>query len=168
MSTIASMSPASSNSHLRLSVISGLIIGALHLVIQAWTVFILILKLAPSFMVGAQFITSGLLGDAAYTGGFATALLGVILEIVMTIIIAGIFIFSADRIPLLRKNVIVGSLLYGFGVFIVMNFVVLPLSAATVSAPPPMGLLIETVLEHMLLVGLPLGILVQRNAKANS
>jgi len=163
MSTIASASPNSNNSLLRLSVISGLIIGTLHLVIQAWIVFILILKLAPSFMVGAQFVASGLMGDAAYAGGFATALLGVILEVVMTIIIAGIFIFSADRIPLLRKNVIVGSLLYGFGVFIVMNFVVLPLSAATVSAPPPIGLLIEIIVEHMLLIGLPLGIIVQRN-----
>ena len=163
MSTIASMPPNSRNSLLRLSVIGGLIIGAIHLVIQAWIVFILILKLAPSFTIGAQYIASGVMGNAAYTGGFATALLGVILEVVMTIIIAGIFIFSADRIPLLRKNVIVGSLLYGIGVFVVMNFVVLPLSAATVSAPPPMGLLIEIIVEHMLLIGLPLGILVQRN-----
>lgn len=163
MSTIASMPPNSRNSLLRLSVIGGLIIGAIHLVIQAWIVFILILKLAPSFTIGAQYIASGVIGNAAYTGGFATALLGVILEVVMTIIIAGIFIFSADRIPLLRKNVIVGSLLYGIGVFVVMNFVVLPLSAATVSAPPPMGLLIEIIVEHMLLIGLPLGILVQRN-----
>ena len=163
MTTIASTSPSSRNSLLRLSVVSGLIIGAIHLVIQAWIVFILILKLAPSFMVGAQFIASGLMGDAAYAGGFATALLGVILELLMTIIIAGIFIFSADRIPLLRKNIIAGSLLYGIGVFIVMNFIVLPLSAATVSAPPPMGLLIEIIVEHMLLIGLPLGIIVQRN-----
>ena len=163
MSTIASTSPSNRNSLLRLSVIGGLLIGILHLVIQAWIVFILILKLAPSFMVGAQYVASGLMGDAAYTVGFATALLGVILEVLMTIIIAGIFIFSADRIPLLRKNVIVGSLLYGIGVFIVMNFVVLPLSAATVSAPPPTGLLIEMVLEHMLLIGLPLGIIVRRN-----
>jgi len=164
MTTIANTSPNSRNSLLRLSVISGVIIGALHLFFQAWIVFILILKLAPSFMVGAQFIASGVLGDAAYAGGFATALLGVILEVLMTIIIAGIFIFSADRIPLLRKNVIVGSLLYGFGVFIVMNFIVLPLSAATVSAPPPIGLLIEIIVEHMLLIGLPLGIIVQRSA----
>jgi hypothetical protein len=163
MSTIASTSPSNRNSLLRLSVIGGLLIGILHLVIQAWIVFILILKLAPSFMIGAQYVASGVMGDAAYTGGFATALLGVILEILMTIIIAGIFIFSADRIPLLRKNVIVGSLLYGIGVFIVMNFIVLPLSAATVSAPPPMGLLIEIIVEHMLLIGLPLGIIVQRN-----
>ena len=164
MSTIASASPSSRNSLLRLSVISGLIIGTLHLVIQAWIVFILILKLAPSFMVGAQFIASGLLGDAAYTGGLATALLGVILELVMTIIIAGIFFFSADRIPLLRKNVIVGSLLYGIGVFIVMNFIVLPLSAAPPLPAPPISQIIEIILEHIVLIGLPLGILIQRNA----
>jgi hypothetical protein len=167
MSTIASTSTSNRNSLFRLSVISGLIIGALHLVIQAWIVFILIAKLAPSFMVGAQYIASGAMGNAAYTGGLATALLGVILEVLMTIIIAGIFIFSADRISLLRNNVIVGSLLYGFGVFVVMNFVVLPLSAAAVFPPPPMWLLIEIVLEHMLLIGLPLGILVQRNANTN-
>ena len=81
----------------------------------------------------------------------------------MTIIIAGIFVFSADRISLLRKNVIAGSLLYGFGVFVVMNFVVQPLSAAATLPPPAMWLLIEIVLEHILLIGLPLGILVQRN-----
>jgi hypothetical protein len=167
MSTIASTSPSNRNSLLRLSVIGGLLIGILHLVIQAWIVFILILKLAPSFMIGAQYVASGVMGDAAYTGGFATALLGVILEVLMTIIIAGVFIFSADRIPLLRRYIIPGSLLYGFGVFIVMNFVVLPLSAAAVSPPPPMWLLIEIILEHMLLIGLPLGLLVQRNANAN-
>jgi len=81
----------------------------------------------------------------------------------MTIIIAGIFIFSADRISLLRKNIIVGSLLYGFGIFVVMNFIFLPLSAAVILPPPPTWLLIEIVLEHILLLGLPLGIILQRN-----
>jgi hypothetical protein len=85
----------------------------------------------------------------------------------LTIIIAGVFILSADRIPFLRRNVIPGSLLYGFGVFIVMNFIVQPLSAAPALPAPPMWLLIEIVLEHILLIGLPLGILVQWNANAN-
>ena len=163
MSAIASTSTNNNNSLLRLSVIGGLIMSTLHLFLQQWIFTVLIAKLAPSFTVVLQYVASGLLGDAAYTGGFATALLGLILEYLMCIIIAGIFIFSADRIPLLRKNVIVGSLLYGFGVLIVMNFVVQPLSAAATLPAPPMGLLIEIVLEHMLLVGLPLGILVQRN-----
>ena len=107
------------------------------------------------------------MGDAAFAGGLATALLGLILEFVMIIIIAGVFILSADRIPLLRRQVIIGSLLYGFGVFIVMNFIVQPLSAAPALPVPPMWLLIEIILEHILLIGLPLGILVQRNTNTN-
>lgn len=161
MSTNASTSPSSRSSLLRLSVIGGLIIGTLHLIVQIGIVYSLILK--TPFVDILKYIASGLIGDAAYAGGLGTALLGLILEFVMTIIIAGIFIFSADRIALLRKNVIVGSLLYGFGVFVVMNFVVLPLSAAATLSPPAMWLVIELILEHILLIGLPLGILMRRN-----
>lgn len=118
-------------------------------------------------MSSLQYVASGAIGDSAYAGGLATALLGLILEFVITIIIAGIFIFSADRIAILRRYLIPGSLLYGFGVFIVMNFTVLPLSAARALSAPPMWLLIEIILEHILLIGLPLGILVQRNANTN-
>ena len=78
---------------------------------------------------------------------------------------AGVFVFSVDRIPLLRRHVIPGSILYGFGVFIVMNIIVLPLSAAPALPAPPLWLLIELVLQHILLIGLPLGILVRRNMR---
>jgi len=165
MSAIASTSLINRNSLLRLSVIGGLIIGILHLIIQVGIVFGLLLK--SPYISSLQFVASGAMGNASYTGGLATALLGLVLELIMTIIIAGIFIMGADRIPLLRQHVIPGSLLYGFGVFIVMNFIVLPLSAAPPLPAPPMWLVIEMILEHVLLIGLPLGILVQRNANAN-
>jgi hypothetical protein len=48
-----------------------------------------------------------------------------------------------------------------------MNFIVLPLSAAPPLPAPPMWLFIEIILEHILLIGLPLGILVQRFANTN-
>ena len=163
MSTIASTSRTTNNSLLRLSLIGGLITGTLHVIIQVVVVFIIIVK-SGTLMSGLQYVASGAMGDAAYAGGLATALLGLILEFVMTIIIAGIFIFSADRIALLQKNVIVGSLLYGFGVFIVMNFIVQPISAAPPLPAPPVWLFIEIMLEHILLIGLPLGLLVRWNA----
>jgi hypothetical protein len=146
-------------------VIGGLIIGMLHLIIQVWFVFSFLGK-TPLISV-LQYITSGAMGNAAFTGGLATALLGLVLEFFMTIIIAGVFILSADRIPLLRRYVIPGSLLYGFGVFIVMNMIVTPLSATPPIPAPPMWLFIEIILEHILLIGLPLGILVRRNISAN-
>ena len=165
MSAIASTSLINRNSLLGLSVIGGLLTGMLHLIIQVGIVFGLLLK--SPYISSLQFVASGAMGTASYTGGLATALLGLVLELIMTIIIAGIFIMGADRIPLVRRHVIPGSLLYGFGVFIVMNFIVLPLSAAPALPAPPMWLVIEMILEHVLLIGLPLGILVQRNANAN-
>jgi len=48
-----------------------------------------------------------------------------------------------------------------------MNFIVLPLSAAPPLPAPPMWLFIEIILEHVLLIGLPLGLLVRWNNNAN-
>jgi hypothetical protein len=165
MSTIAVPSSTTNNSLLRLSVIGGIITGFLHFWIQIGIVFGLILK--TPIISSLQYVASGAMGDAAFTGGLATALLGLVLDFIMTTIMAGVFILSVDRIPLLRRHVIPGSILYGFGVFIVMNLIVLPLSAAPALPAPPLWLLIEMILEHVLLIGLPLGILVQRNANAN-
>ncbi|HKY52789.1 MAG TPA: hypothetical protein VJM08_00725 [Anaerolineales bacterium] len=165
MSTIASSSPAIRTSLFRSIALGGIIIGLLHLIVQVGIVFGLLLK--SPYMSSLQFVASGAMGNVAYTGGLATALLGLVLELLMTIIIAGIFVVGVDRIPFLRQHVIPGSLLYGFGVFVVMNFIVLPLSAAPALPAPPMWLFIEIILEHILLIGLPLGLLVRWNANTN-
>jgi uncharacterized membrane protein YagU involved in acid resistance len=164
MSTIASISPATRNSLLRLSVIGGLITGALHLIIEDWIVFGIWGNKLISTM---QYVASGAIGNAAFAGGLSTALLGTLFHFLMCIVIAGIFMMSADRIPLLRKYVIPGSLLYGVGVFIVMWFIVLPLSAAPPLPAPPFSQVVEGFIEHVLLIGLPLGILVRRTANTN-
>jgi uncharacterized membrane protein YagU involved in acid resistance len=149
------------NSLLRLSLIGGIIIGLLHLIIEDWLVFNLLYK--SPFISVLQFIASAALGNATFAGGIATALLGVLFHFFTAFVIATVFIFSADRIPLLRRNLILGSILYGFGAFVVMNFIVLPLSATPALPPPTPFQLIETIIDHMLTIGLPLGILVQRN-----
>jgi hypothetical protein len=163
MSTIASTSPITRNSLLRLTLIGGLISGFLHLVVQQGIVFGLILK--TPIISALQYVASGIMGESAFAGGLTTALFGLVLDFIMITIMAGVFILSVDRIPLLRRNVMVGSILYGFGIFIVMNIIVLPLSAAPALPAPPLWLLIELVLQHILLIGLPLGILVQRNTR---
>ena len=165
MSTITSTSLTNRNSLLRPIALGGMIIGILHLTIQSWLVYSLIQK--NPFILVEQYVASGALGDAAFEGGIATALLGVFFQLFICFVISGVFFLSADRIPRLRRYAIAGSLLYGFGVFIVMNFIVLPLSAAPPLPAPTMPWLIEVILEHILILGLPLGILVQRNANTN-
>ena len=161
MSTIARTTPNNGNSLLRLSIVGGSIIGLLHIIFQIGIVFGLLFK--SNFISSLQYIASGALGNFAFTGGIATAMIGVILELIMTIIIAGLFILIIGRISLPRPYIIVSSLLYGIGVFLVMNYIILPLSSAPKLPAPPTWLLIEIILEHILLIALPLGILLRRN-----
>jgi hypothetical protein len=128
--------------------------------IHSWIVPSLIQK--NPFIVVLQYIASGVLGNVAFEGGIVTALLGVFFHLIISFVIAGVFILSAERIPLLRRYAIAGALLYGFGAFVVMNLIVVPLSAAPPVPAPTMPWLIESVIEHILVIGLPLGILVRR------
>jgi hypothetical protein len=161
MSTIASTSLDSRNSLLRLSVICGFIIGFTDEIVYHWFVSS-VLGGYPLISV-YQYIASGALGESAFAGGIATALLGVLFHYIFSIVIAGVFILGADRIPLLRRYVIPGSILYGLGVFIVMNMIVTPLSATPPLPAPTTSQLIVTILDHLLVFGLLLGILVRRN-----
>ena len=163
MSTIASTSPTTRNSLLRSSVIAGLIIGFADAIVYHWFVQN-ILGGVPLISL-YQYIASGALGNAAFAGGIATALLGALFHYLISIVIAGVFILSANRIPLLQRYLIPGALLYGFGVFIVMNMIVTPLSATPPLPTPTTPQLIIAILDHILIFGLLLGILVRRNTR---
>ncbi len=165
MSAITSTSPTARNSLLRSIVIAGLIIGFADEMIYHWFVQN-VLGGVPLISL-YQYIASGALGESAFAGGIPVALLGVLFHYLFSIVIAGVFILSVDRIPLLRRYLIPGSLLYGFGVFIVMNMIVTPLSATPPLPAPTISQLIVMILDHILVFGLLLGILVQRNAKTN-
>jgi uncharacterized membrane protein YagU involved in acid resistance len=130
--------------------------------LDVFVVFSLLFKVP--YIVLLQFIASGLLGEAAFAGGIGSALLGLILHLVFSLVIAAVFMLAATRLPVLRRNLILGGLLYGVVVYFVMNFVVTPLSAA----PPPEGIslavIVEGIIGHALLVGLPLAFIARRNA----
>jgi len=76
-----------------------------------------------------QFIAGGLLGKAALAGGIPVALLGLVLQWLMAMIIAAVYVLAASRLPVLGRRWIVFGLSYGVVVFFVMNYVVVPLSA---------------------------------------
>ena len=124
--------------------------------------------MAKSPLIGdVQYIASGLLGNAASTGGLATVLLGLLLHFVIAFVIAAIFTLSATRLPILRQNAILGGLLYGMACFFVMHFLVLPLIAAA-PLPFPLPVFIEEIINHALLYRLPLAIIARRIANENN
>lgn len=102
-----------------------------------------------------QSVASGWLGKGAYSGGAPTAALGLASHLAITCVMAAIFILAARRIGLLRRQPWLGGAVFGLVAFAVMNYVVVPLSAAVVS--PPKGVfLVGGLLAHVLLVGMPI------------
>lgn len=81
----------------------------------------------PGFIL--QFIGSGLIGKAAFDGGTGSMMLGLALQELMGIIIAAVFVLASLKLPWLRRRWVAAGLTYGVGIYIVMNYVVLPLSA---------------------------------------
>ena len=84
--------------------------------------------LSPVFILHA--IASGWLGKAAFTDGAAAAILGLVSQWGMALIIAAIYALAANRLSALGRRWIAGGLSYGVVIFLVMNYVVVPLSAA--------------------------------------
>lgn len=81
-----------------------------------------------------QSIASGVLGMAAYSGGGGAIALGLLLQILMSIVIASVYALPTQRLPWLVSRPLAAGLAFGVGVFVVMNLVVVPLSAF---APKP-------------------------------
>jgi uncharacterized membrane protein YagU involved in acid resistance len=82
----------------------------------------------PGFI--CQFIASGLIGkQAAFAGGAGTVVIGLLLQWAMSVTIAAIFVLASLRLPILRRLWLAAGLAYGVGVFFVMEWVVVPLSA---------------------------------------
>jgi hypothetical protein len=76
-----------------------------------------------------QTIAGGLLGKAAFAAGASSMLLGLALQEVMGLIIAAIYVVGTRGLPGLRHRWLSSGIAYGVVIFIVMNYVVVPLSA---------------------------------------
>jgi uncharacterized membrane protein YagU involved in acid resistance len=76
-----------------------------------------------------QAIASGVLGKASFAEGSGAAALGLVLQWAMSLLIAAIFVVASRRMPALRRRWVGAGLAYGVVILVVMNYVVVPLSA---------------------------------------
>ncbi len=102
-------------------------------------------------------IAGGLLGrEAALAGGWPTALLGVAMHFTIATTIVAVFVLLSRRFPLLAQRPFVWGPIYGIGAYLVMNFVVLPLSALHgTGLPSALPVLLNGLLIHIIGVGTP-------------
>ncbi len=112
-----------------------------------------------------QGVAAGLLGRDSFSGGAPTAALGLFLHFAIMSVIVTLFVLAARRsarlIPSRLLPAIVIGLAYGITVYLVMTYVVVPLSAA-VGRPPTLAQFVQGVIVHMLCVGVPIALITRR------
>jgi uncharacterized membrane protein YagU involved in acid resistance len=113
------MSPTHRTAYATLS--GGLVAGSVDTFAAA-----LIYQVSPIIILHA--VASGLLGKASFQAGAGAAVLGLALQLGMSVIIAAIYVIAARRLAMLTQSWLMWGALYGVVVFIVMNYVVVPLS----------------------------------------
>lgn len=101
-------------------------------------------------------IAAGLIGrPAAIAGGMATALLGAALQFFIAFIVVLVYHLASWRIRGLTRHPLFFGVLYGVAVYVVMNFVVVPWSAAPPRGAMPTAVVVNGLLIHAFGVGLP-------------
>jgi hypothetical protein len=137
--------------------LTALLIGTLD--IADAIIFYAIRGVAPIRIL--QGIASGLLGRTAFSGGARTALLGLALHFFIAATVATIYILASRSLPLSRHPLLYGTL-YGVAVYIVMNYVVLPLSHIGLRPLPPLIPLINGVAALIFCIGIPTALIARR------
>jgi hypothetical protein len=105
-------------------------------------------RLPPSRLV--QNIASGLLGKQAFAGGVNTVLLGLLLQYAMMSVMVGTYYLLSRRFDGLRRHPWRYGALYGVLLYIVMNDIVLPLSAAP-KTPFVTSWILASIVMHVLI-----------------
>lgn len=82
-------------------------------------------------------VASGLIGrEAAHDGGLTASLIGAVCQEAISLIFAAFYVLVGLRLmPVLLRRPLLFGALYGVGVYVVMNYVVAPLSMAHSHAP---------------------------------
>jgi hypothetical protein len=107
-------------------------------------------------------IAGGLLGRSAFQGGTGTWILGVILHYFIAYSAATVYCLASRKLDFLREHFLVCGIFYGMGFYLVMNLIVLPLSALHSAGPYQLHGLIQGLLVHMILIGVPIAFCLRR------
>jgi hypothetical protein len=135
--------------------VGGLVAGALDLtqacILFGWRVPLL--------------ISAGLIGRQALHGGVPTYVLGVLLHFFIALSVAAIYYAASRRLAFLTQHPLVCGLFYGAAVEVVMGYVILPLSALHDRGPYELHDVLQGLLVHMVVIGLPISFSIRRFAK---
>lgn len=109
---------------------------------------------------------SGVIGrEASRGGGVNTALLGILMHFTVAFCIATVYFGLSRFLPVLIRHPVVSGMIFGIAAHFVMQYAVIPLSAFGAISPwPPIGSLLNSLIGHALLVGLPVALIARWSA----
>ena len=108
-----------------------------------------------------QRVASGWLGPASLTGGLASAALGLVTHFFIATSMSVTYYLVARRWPALWERPVPYGTAYGLLLYGIMNYIVVPLSAAGPSSKDPVWVGMS-IAVHMLLIGLPIALFARR------
>jgi hypothetical protein len=103
-------------------------------------------------------IAGGIVGAAGRHRSVGQYILGLCIHYFIAFSAATVYCFASKKLGFLRDHFIVCGLFYGIAVFLVMQLIVLPLSAYHAMGPYQYRGLVQGLLAHMFLIGLPISI----------
>lgn len=157
MSTTSTTSPLRTPNAILSIFVGGLIAGALDLT-AAYIIY----------GVGVpRGIAAGLLGRAALQGGPVVYALGIALHFFIACSAAAIYYAVSRKLEFMVLHPLVCGVFYGVAIYLVMNLIVLPLSALHLKGPYRLESLIQGLLIHMFLIGLPIALSVRQFGRSS-
>jgi hypothetical protein len=109
-------------------------------------------------------IAAGLLGPRAFSGGAATYILGVLLHFFIALSAAATYFAASRKLQFLTEYPLICGLFFGAAVELFMRLIVLPLSGLHAGGPYEYRDLVQGLVVHMIVVGLPIAYSVRRFA----
>jgi hypothetical protein len=110
-------------------------------------------------------IAGGLLGRQAFHGGAGVWILGVLLHYFIAFAAASAYCSASLKLGFLKEHFLVCGLFFGMGFYLVMTLIVLPLCALHSAGPYRLHDLIQGLLVHMFLIGVPIAFCLRRFSK---
>ena len=108
-----------------------------------------------------QWDASNALGAAAFSGGFASALLGLFFDLVVSLAWAALYVMLFERKERAERSFLLRGILLGAVVMVAMRWLVVPLGHA-VSPPATIASIANLLAAHILSFGIPIAYVTAR------
>jgi hypothetical protein len=138
---------------------AGLIVGVLDAI--AANTHAYLLRGTPPATVW-RYVASAVFGKSAFTGGPEMVLWGLFFHFTVATLWTALFFVAYPRIRFLSANMVLAGMAYGLFVWLMMNFVVVPLTRITTGSIQLTTGTVLMILIHLFVIGVPISYLARR------